>query len=266
MTYLIQAAKNNLTNDPKQPPISVIITVHNGGDKFQQCLNSILASDVHPEEIIVVINGGVESLPKTTQPCLIKTIYLPVHCGAAIARNVGAQNAAGDILLFVNGDVVLNAHTIGKFQEIFANNSNISAVVAGSITENDDASTSFFGKLKNIFKNMFKDLFDCHTHQITEENGVVFWSTCGAVNRDVFFAVGCFGDAWSQVSVDIEFGYRLVRSGYQIKLCLNAQVTQLQEADSLSRFKAAKLRKLVKTATNRDFLKISSLTTLQKII
>jgi hypothetical protein len=70
-----------------------------------------------------------------------------------------------------------------------------------------------------------------YVHQRGHENAITFWSGCGAVKRDVFFEMGGFdAKSYPKPSIeDIELGYRLRNSGYQIMLNKDIQVTHLKK-------------------------------------
>ncbi len=78
--------------------------------------------------------------------------------------------------------------------------------------------------------SQYRNLLHSHVHQTSAGEVSSFWAGCGAVRRDVFFAVGSFDEAFRFPSVeDVEFGWRVHRAGYRILLDPSIQVTHRKE-------------------------------------
>src|SRR4030095_12829041 len=102
----------NLTPMPVEPAptISVIIPVYNGAAFLRSCLEAVVATDYASYECIVVDDGSTDG-----SRTIAAEFPMPVRVvdisdgprGPAHARNRGAQLARGDILFFVDADVVL---------------------------------------------------------------------------------------------------------------------------------------------------------------
>lgn len=219
--------------------LSVIIPVHNGGEKFRKCLDSLGQTEMIPEEIIVVVdggttNGGMDDVSIITQHPIsqqagVKVIKLPVCKGPGTARNIGAQKATGDILFFTDADVTINPDTIEKVKNVFVSNPHLSAMI-GSY---DDAP----GEAN--FLSQYKNLFHHYTHQIAREEASTFWGACGAIRRHVFLSVGGFAPSYRRPTIeDIELGYRLRKRGHQIQLCKDVQVKHWKRWTFVSLLKA----------------------------
>ena len=89
------------------PTVSVIIPVHNGGNKFCKCLLSVKTLRTSPKEIIVVVNGDSDGSWKLVEEFDIQILRRTVSKGPAQTRNLGAHHAKGDILFFIDADVTI---------------------------------------------------------------------------------------------------------------------------------------------------------------
>lgn len=206
----------------KNHKISVIIPVYNGGEKFRSCLKNLLASQPSPEEIIVVFDGGTAGEPELkAEGHNIRFFSLPPPAqGPAKARNIGAGFATGDILFFVDADVTVHRDSIGMVRNFFKENKDVEAVI-GSY---DDA------PLEANFLSQYKNLFHHYIHQNARSEASTFWGACGAIRRDVFFSTGGFDERFTRSCIeDIEYGYRLKKHGYGIRLLKELQVKHLKE-------------------------------------
>ena len=87
------------------PTISIIIPVFNGEKYITECLHALMKQTHPPLEIIVVDDGSTDRTPTLIIPPA-KIIHTNGRTGAGAARNLGAKNATGEILLFTDADVI----------------------------------------------------------------------------------------------------------------------------------------------------------------
>lgn len=209
--------------------ISIVIPVHNGGDSFRKCLASIVESTRCPNEVIVVSDGDTDGSWKVAEMAGAKVLRLSNVGGPARARNVGAREASGDIIFFMDADVTLHAKTLEMVEQRFQEMPQIAALI-GSY---DDAPGA------DNFLSQYKNLFHHYTHQISSEQASTFWGACGAIRRSIFQSVGGFDETYKKPCIeDIELGYRLKRAGYTIRLCKDIQVKHLKRWEPLSLLRA----------------------------
>lgn len=99
--------------------ISVIIPVYNEQDSLKGCLESLGGQSYKPLEIIVVDDGSTDKSQEIAKR--LKAILLKQnHRGPGVARNLGAQNARGNILVFVDADMVFEKDFIKDLTEPIA--------------------------------------------------------------------------------------------------------------------------------------------------
>src|SRR5260370_36017580 len=81
------------------PTISVVIAVHNGARMLERCLEALSKSTVTPWECLVVDDGSDDDAIAAAERHGARTIALGRRCGPAHARNVGARQARGEVIL-----------------------------------------------------------------------------------------------------------------------------------------------------------------------
>jgi len=205
--------------------ISVITPVHDGGDAFRACMAGLAACKPPAHELIVVADGGRDESAALATAAGARVIALPAAVGPARARNVGAAAATGDVLLFVDADVVVPPGLVGRVAAFLQEHPGIAAVI-GSY---DDAPAD------PGFLSQYRNLLHHYVHQTGREEASTFWCGCGAIRRAIFLDAGGFNGGFSDPSVeDIEFGYRLRRAGHRIRLAKDVQVTHLKRWTPLS--------------------------------
>ena len=102
--------------------ISVIIPIYNSISTIKECLDTVFNSDFKNFEVIVISDNSTDDSVKIAKEYKCKIIELPENNGPAFARNVGADNAKGDILFFVDSDVIIKKNALTHISEIFNNN------------------------------------------------------------------------------------------------------------------------------------------------
>ena len=197
--------------------VSVIVPVHSGGAALLRCLDAVARLSPAPLEVIVVEDGDSAADSPRYAPG-VQVVRLPVRRGPAAARNRGASIARGDILLFVDADVLVPATAVATVQACLADLA-LSAVI-GSYDRTPAAPN---------FVSQFKNLAHRFVHQQANDDGVTFWGACGAIRRPTFLALGGFDERFDVPSIeDIELGLRLSRSGGRIRVRKDLEVTHLK--------------------------------------
>jgi GT2 family glycosyltransferase len=205
--------------------ISVITPVHDGGDAFRACVAALGACAPGAHEWIVVVDGGSDGSAALASAAGAKVIELAATVGPARARNIGAAAATGDVLLFIDADVVVPPGLVGRV----AAHLQAGAALAAVIGSYDDAPAD------PGFLSQYRNLLHHYVHQTSHEEASTFWCGCGAIRRAVFLDAGGFNGGFSDPSIeDIEFGYRLRRTGHRVRLAKDLQVTHLKRWTPLS--------------------------------
>lgn len=233
------------------PYLSVIIPVKNGGLAFQRCLAALKSSTTSDYELIVVDDGSSDDsasvasalatrllttaltdhqspvaahqLPDANpqSPTLHPASFsLQASSGPAVARNLGARAARGEVLFFVDADIAVRPDTVERVVRAFAADADLVAAF-GSYDEHP-ADPGFLSQYKNLFHH--------YIHQHARTAASTFWAGCGAMRRAAFLAVFGFDEVnyrWPSIE-DIELGYRLSRRGAKIRLFKDWQVTHLK--------------------------------------
>jgi len=201
----------------RQPFISVIIPVYNGSKYLNQCLDALMTSSYRQFEIIVVDDASTDDSVDICRKKGIAVLQMPHQSGPAAVRNYGAQKARGEILLFVDSDVLVQQETIARVAADFMNNPNIAAVF-GSYDDSPDAS-DFFSQFRNLLHHFI--------HQNSHRESKTFWTGCGAIYKEIFFQLKGFDEGWFSIE-DIELGHRIWNNGYRIMLDKELQVKHLK--------------------------------------
>jgi len=201
-----------------EPGISVIVPVRDGGEAFARCLAGLTALAPTPLEVLVVDDGSHDASAYRARGAGARVLTLATACGPAAARNLGARHARGDVLFFVDADVVVRPDAIAHVERALEDVA--VAAVIGSYDATPGAAN---------FLSQYKNLAHRYWHQIARADGFTFWGACGAIRASAFHAVSGFDERYTAPSIeDIELGYRLRRAGLGVRVDPSLEVTHLK--------------------------------------
>ncbi|MEE9604068.1 MAG: glycosyltransferase family 2 protein [Candidatus Scalindua sp.] len=222
---------------PNQPFVSVIVPVHNAGEYIEICMDALLASSHQSFEIIMVDDCSTDDSVEIARLKGITVLQLSRQSGPAASRNFGALHARGEILIFIDSDVLVRQETITRIVENFQHNPDIVAVFGSYDDE----------PLEKNFMSQYRNLFHHFHHQHSDTEAFTFWAGCGAIRKKVFEEMGGFDQKkYTKPSIeDIELGYRIHKKGYRIILDRDLQVKHLKRWGFLSMLRTDVFRRAV---------------------
>ncbi|MEE2887805.1 MAG: glycosyltransferase family 2 protein [Planctomycetota bacterium] len=190
--------------------VSVIIPAHNAARFIEPCLRAALASaEAHDWEILVVDDGSTDETSRLAESFGVRTVRHEQSQGAAAARNHGARISKGDILVFLDSDVVVPEDTLPKLVNRLRESPEIHATGAHASPRN----------LSPSWSAHFVALRHSHAFYCQQMHDIVgvscFQSECGAVRREAFEGAGGFPEKYSHAGMeDYAFGHEMERLGY----------------------------------------------------
>ncbi|MEP7367854.1 MAG: glycosyltransferase family 2 protein [Acidobacteriota bacterium] len=199
--------------------LSIVIPVYNSADYLRQCLNFVQLSADAPFEVVVVDDGSTDESAAVAREFGAKVLSTGGRKGPAVARNMGAKEATGDILFFIDADVCVRRNTIGLMLASFEEDPALDALI-GSY---DDSPA------QRDFVSQYRNLMHCFVHHNSRREASTFWSGCGAIRRDLFFEHSGFDTSYDRPAIeDIELGYRLKSAKCKLMLDDGIQVKHLK--------------------------------------
>lgn len=200
--------------------LSVIIPVYNNPQDLRECLSALIASSCPGSEIMVVDDASTDDTPSVAAQMGVRVLRLAKNSGPAAARNYGARHALGDILFFVDADVVVAPGAVRRVLAVFAEHRDVAAVFGSYDAE---------PRAKGVV-SQYRNLLHHFVHQNGNPEASTFWAGCGAIRRSVFQELGGFdAQRFPRPSIeDIELGYRLRQAGHRILLDKALQGTHLK--------------------------------------
>jgi glycosyltransferase involved in cell wall biosynthesis len=205
---------------PDAPRLSVIVPARNARLHLPRCLDALARNTGASFEVIVVNDCSTDETEQIAKRYGAKCLRTPSPIGPGGARNLGAIQASGEVLVFVDADVVLPPDVLLLIEEEFDRDPELAAVFGSYDT----------APAWGDFLSQYKNLMHHYVHQKSNEHASTFWAGCGAVRKAVFEEFGGFNaEKYPKPSIeDIELGLRMSSSGRKIHLNPRIQVKHLK--------------------------------------
>ncbi|MDY6859245.1 MAG: glycosyltransferase [Pseudomonadota bacterium] len=196
-------------DNSQQLSISVVMPAYNAVNLLPKVLTPLMEmlASGEVQEVIVVDDQSPDATAAEARKMGATVLTTPVNGGPGAARNLAAEQARGDILWFVDSDVIAWPGGAAKIRAAFAEDG-VDAVFGSYDTT--PAGTPWFSRYKNLMHRFY--------HQHANRDSTTFWAGCGAVRADVFRKIGGFDvETYKVPSIeDIELGYRVRSNGGRI--------------------------------------------------
>lgn len=185
---------------------SVVIAAYNAKATIAQCIEAVLQQSVPRSqfEVIIVDDGSTDDTRKMIASRDVKILCQP-HRGVGAARNLGVEQAQGEIILFTDADCAPAHDWVETLIQPF-HDSEISGAKGVYKTYQSEV-IARFAQLE------YEDKYD----KMKKEKYIDFVDTyCAAYRKSIFSKDGGFDPAFRRSGEDIEFSYRLAERGYKM--------------------------------------------------
>ncbi|KAF0221098.1 MAG: glycosyl transferase family [Geobacteraceae bacterium] len=194
------------------PTVSVVIPVKDRADELKRCLAS-LAQLNYPQEmiqVIVVDDGSRDDSPLVARE--FGALVVPSGGkgrGPAAARNVGAANARGEILAFIDSDCTASEKWLAELIPLF--NDPKTAAVGGMV--DGMCTTSAVDRYEAVMSSLS---LGSRERSGSGGDDTFYLPSCNMlVRRTIFLSVDGFDDAM-HVGEDVDLTWRLRDEGWTI--------------------------------------------------
>lgn len=205
--------------------VSVIIPTLRAAEDLVSCLQSIEADmDAPPHEVLVVFNSPMpDDLELEKYHATARAVQAQTNLGFAAACNLGARNAVGDILVFINDDMYIRPGWMKNL--LSAMEEHDTHASGGRVLFEEGKKIDFAGGSVNLLGWGFQ--ID-HDEPVSEDEFITHQRlpfACGgnfAINADVFDEVGGFDGDYFAFYEDVDLGWRLRLMGREISYAPDA--------------------------------------------
>ena len=191
--------------------VSAVVPVLDSKHQLERSLPPLIAAKDAGQllEVLVADDGSRDGSGDYARAVGARVVTSPRRAsGPSRARNLAAEQARGDVLLFVDADVVIDEAAVGRVVATFEDDD------VGSVYGSYDDEPAHRG-----YASLYMNLRHHYGHRERCDDVDTFWAGLGAIRRDAFMAVGGYdADAFPYPSVeDIDLGRRLRGAGARIR-------------------------------------------------
>ncbi len=214
------------------PEISVVVPVFNSENTLRRCLDALFNQSVPKEryEVIVIDDGSTDSTAMAAKSFHVR-YFFQKNAGPASARNLGARESKGAIILFTDADCVAGRDWIKEMTAPFRADTAVTAVKGAYRTEQKSivarfAQLEFEERFELLKKAPSIDMVDTYS---------------AAYRKEVFLGSGGFDTDFPVANnEDTELSYRLSKKGHKMVFNPRAVVCHLNHPDSLRKYATLK--------------------------
>jgi GT2 family glycosyltransferase len=207
---------------PHLPPTlaqqtSVVVVAYNSGHLLRDCVSSVLGTE--PEvEVVIVDNASADdavSLVEAEYPA-VRTVRSEENLGFGVGNNLGAAQANRAFLVFLNHDAVVTDGWLEALAGPLVEDPSLGLVTPKVLLRNDPEHINVAGLKVHLSGISMCRGLDAERNEFDEEaevaaiSGVAF-----AVRRDLFQALGGFGEDFFLYMEDVDLSLRTWLAGYR---------------------------------------------------
>lgn len=207
---------------------SVVVTTWRRPEPLRATLDSLLRQSYAALEIVVVCDGPDTETAAVAEAFAgelrIRWITHEVNRGLPAARNTGAAHARGEIVLFLDDDVLADADLVAMHVQHHTSVSALRRVAVHSLARNRSAVV-----LQNPLEQFLNEVWDANLHAtsaLLQQTGpdaisddvqrqLCFGLNC-SMRRELFQQMGGFDEDLRASDEEVEFGMRLHLAGVEI--------------------------------------------------
>ena len=200
--------------------ISVIIPAYNSAATLPACLKALANQTLPPDEVIVVDDSSKDNTVEIARQAGVRVLIQP-HAGPAAARNLGVQQAKGELVFFTDSDCEPVTDWVEQLSLPFKHPQVVGAKGTYRCRQ--------VGQVPRFVQQEYESKYA----RLARQESIDFIDTnSAAYRREVFLKNGGFDPVFPVPSVeDAEFSFRLARKGYRLVFAPLACVYHLHDHD-----------------------------------
>jgi GT2 family glycosyltransferase len=203
---------------PARLRVSLIIPVYNAERTLGECLARVFQSTYTRFEVVLVDDGSTDGTRAIAAAFPVRLVSTGGRAGPAAARNLGALTAEGDILFFIDADVMLRRDSLERLVRRFAEG-HVDALCGVQAVDM---------RQRNL-ASQYKNLWMRWTYLRLTGDVPLFYTTAAAISRALFRQAGGFDVGYTAPSLeDTAFGQKLARLSIRVRVQPDLEVEHVK--------------------------------------
>ncbi len=192
------------------PLVSIVIPVRNPSRDLIECLESLIRLDYPQDRLeIIVVEDGNSDIGLDLSAFPVKRLSLAESQGPGTARNIGARQATGEILAFLDADCIADKNWLRDILPFFT----IEGIGAVG------------GFVDGYYRRSLLDRYEEVSSSLNlgsrlllegDTESTLYVPTCNMlIKRQVFLSSGGFNDGW-RLGEDVDLCWKMRKWGYSL--------------------------------------------------
>lgn len=241
-----------------RPKVSVVVVNWNTKSLLKNCLKSVIFGTKISHEVIVVDNGSTDGSAAMVKKSYPKVVLVLTHknLGMGTGNNRGLARARGEYLMVLNTDTVVPRRAIDRLVRWLEGHPKADVVGPQLRYSDGQIQTSggsfpgllnttilflgvddipFLGRLLPLYQRGGMYLSGKQKEMFEREHPIGWlMGACMVLRREVYDKVGGFDEKIFMYGEEVEWAYRLHKSGYLIWYTPSVWITHLKGGSSVS--------------------------------
>lgn len=209
------------------PKVSVVITNYRNLPYIQTCLHSVLKTDYHDYEVIVVDQStpDLEEWMRNNFPG-VRLFQAKDEPGAAKCRNIGVELASADYVAFLDNDTVVHQDWLRWLVVAVASATDVAATQSKLLRLDRPDVIDGLGDSLDLYGSAISEAQGKHDEDSMKENREIFSARSAAmlVRKSAYIQVHGMDEDFDVTNDDVDLGWRLRLAGYRIVLAPASKV------------------------------------------
>lgn len=211
--------------DIEHPTVSVVVLNYNGLRHLDTCFTSLLALDYPPDklELMLVDNGSTDdslSFMRARFPA-VRLVQTGTNLGFAEGNNVGAREAGGELVAFLNNDTRVEPSWLRELaQGLFDGREDGVVCTSSLMLDWSGERIDFQAGALNFHGFGFQPSYGLPLEGLDVVPRELLFACGGSmlIRRDIFLEVGGFDPDYFAFFEDVDLGWRLWVLGHKVTL------------------------------------------------
>ncbi|MDY6794599.1 MAG: glycosyltransferase family 2 protein [Actinomycetota bacterium] len=206
----------------KRPQVSFVIPSYQGEKLLPACLDSVLSQDTEADFEVIVVDDrssdGSQALMSERYP-QVDLVANRKNVGPAAAKNIGAEQARGELVAFLDNDVELDPGWLeAMLKSMSESGKDVGACASHILLNGYSSMLNSTGGMVNLLGYAWdRGIFKIDSESYFHNTRVMYACSAAMIARkDVFDEVGGFDESFRYLFEDADLGWRMNIYGYKV--------------------------------------------------
>ena len=200
--------------------VSCIVVTHNRKEHVLACLKSLYKSSYPRYEVIVVDNASGDGTVESVRSAFpdTKIVASKKNSGLAGGRNEGQKQAAGDYLVFLDSDVVVDAEFLKEMVSLAQSDKKTGVIVPKIYFWDEPHLIWYAGARVNLLTSMVRHVGtgQADRGQYDDVGKTTHGPTAFFTTKDVIRRLGGHDEIFFMSYADTDFAFRAKAAGFSV--------------------------------------------------